>query len=191
MAALDFTAEGASAEAGNDPGPQNAKPQRTALYRHFDSAGRLLYVGISLSAINRLWQHERHSNWFAAVAMVRIEWLESRELALQAERLAVIKERPAHNIQHKAGKLTHREVLAMAAQRSRAHLTGRVVAYKPLYTLEEVAAELRVSMSIIRREIAEGRLACVEILAKTRTHRMVTGWQLIDYIEAMQARATT
>lgn len=31
---------------------------RTALYRHFDAAGALLYVGISLNSIQRTAQHK-------------------------------------------------------------------------------------------------------------------------------------
>jgi hypothetical protein len=55
---------------------------RTALYRHFDADGRLLYVGISMQDI----------------ATVRIEWFYSRKEALQAELRAITTENPAHNL---------------------------------------------------------------------------------------------
>ena len=73
---------------------------RTALYRHFDAAGRLLYVGISLSAVQRLGQHRDNTHWFEAIASVSIEWLPSRAEALEAERRAITTEHPAHNVQH-------------------------------------------------------------------------------------------
>jgi hypothetical protein len=43
------------------------------LYRHFDKDGTLLYVGISLSAINRLGQHKDNAHWFSSIKRVEIE----------------------------------------------------------------------------------------------------------------------
>lgn len=70
---------------------------RTALYRHFDADGRLLYVGISLSAVHRLGQHRQHAHWFKAIARVDIEWHATRLLALEAEACAITRELPLHN----------------------------------------------------------------------------------------------
>lgn len=70
----------------------------TQLYRHFDSEGRLLYVGISLSAITRLAQHRSASHWSRAIASVRIECFDTRREALAAEAKAILEERPLHNI---------------------------------------------------------------------------------------------
>jgi hypothetical protein len=41
------------------------------LYRHFAADGSLLYVGISMCAINRLSQHEERSHWFDQIATVK------------------------------------------------------------------------------------------------------------------------
>ncbi len=71
--------------------------QKTHLYRHFDAQGRLLYVGISLSAVKRLSQHGKESRWANQIANVTIETLPSREDALEAERQAIIAERPLYN----------------------------------------------------------------------------------------------
>lgn len=71
---------------------------RTALYRHFDAAGRLLYVGVSLNAINRLSQHRDNAHWFNDIARVTIKWLPTRSSALAAEAVAIATERPMHNI---------------------------------------------------------------------------------------------
>lgn len=75
---------------------------RTALYRHFDVAGRLLYVGISLSAVHRLTQHRTGSPWFNEIAKITIEWFASRTAALDAELVAIRTEHPAWN---KAGQV--------------------------------------------------------------------------------------
>lgn len=68
-----------------------------ALYRHFDSAGMLLYVGISIAHITRMQQHRRKSPWFARIAQIRIEHFPTRESALAAERHAIETEKPFFN----------------------------------------------------------------------------------------------
>lgn len=71
---------------------------RTALYRHFDAAGQLLYVGISLSAVQRLAQHKQTARWFTNLARIDIEWFPNRRLAEQAERAAIWHESPRFNL---------------------------------------------------------------------------------------------
>lgn len=70
------------------------------LYRHYDPAGDLLYVGISLSPMRR---HEKH---FAGTAhrhlilQILIEPFASREEALKAEERAIREEFPKFNTTH-------------------------------------------------------------------------------------------
>lgn len=78
------------------------------LYRHFAADGELLYVGISLCAVNRLGQHKEHSTWFDRIARVDIERLETREAALAAERLAIVEERPVYNVLHHPARIVRR-----------------------------------------------------------------------------------
>lgn len=70
---------------------------KQALYRHFDQAGQLLYVGISLSPFTRARQHGMHSPWFEDVTRINIEWFETRSQAETAEYQAIKRERPLHN----------------------------------------------------------------------------------------------
>jgi hypothetical protein len=79
--------------------PRDAAPIRTALYRHFDERGTLLYVGISLCAIGRLAQHRARAEWFDRISEIRVEWFDSREEALAAEAAAIVAECPLHNVQ--------------------------------------------------------------------------------------------
>lgn len=72
---------------------------RTALYRHFDAAGGLLYVGISLDTIRRTQQHRSGAHWFGRIARIQIDWHDSRSAALAAEAIAIASEGPAFNIQ--------------------------------------------------------------------------------------------
>lgn len=69
----------------------------TAVYRHFDSAGTLLYVGLSVNAAARTSAHSATAPWFDRVARVEIEAHACREDALNAEAVAIVIERPAHN----------------------------------------------------------------------------------------------
>lgn len=71
------------------------------LYRHFDSAKNLLYVGISLSTVTRLSQHRRSSRWADEIASIEIERFPNLALAAEAEKHAIIVENPKWNRVHK------------------------------------------------------------------------------------------
>lgn len=70
------------------------------LYRFFDASERLLYVGISLSAIQRANQHLAKP-WWPEVARMEVEHLEVSRTEIEAiERQAIIAEKPIHNVKH-------------------------------------------------------------------------------------------
>lgn len=73
---------------------------RTDLYRYFDKTGRLLYVGVSVSALIRLTQHSQTSEWFGQWVTMTRETYKDRTTALRAERGAIVKERPLYNKTH-------------------------------------------------------------------------------------------
>lgn len=79
--------------------------KRTAMYRHFNAAGKLLYVGISLSAVQRLAQHRHTAHWFDDIRRVEVEWFISREDALAAEASAIRTEAPVCNIAKPAASI--------------------------------------------------------------------------------------
>lgn len=76
--------------------------RKCALYRHFDNEGNLLYVGISLSLVNRLMAHRSGSGWYAQIARVEVEWFDAQREAEEAERVAIHREGPVHNRQRRA-----------------------------------------------------------------------------------------
>lgn len=164
---------------------------KTALYRHFDSSGKLLYVGISLSALNRLGQHAEHAGWFGDIATVRIEHFPSREEALQAERMAIISERPVCNIVHRkamieaqiAAEKQAKQALADAAA-AKADLTARVVYFKAAYSIQEAACMLSISGRVLRKMMAEGKVSLITFDDNAKKpSEFITGWQLIELIE--------
>ena len=72
------------------------------LYKHYDSEGVLLYVGISLSATNRLYQHKSESHWYHNIARVDIENFPSRVELMAAEIKQIRELGPLHNIREAA-----------------------------------------------------------------------------------------
>ena len=74
--------------------------KKTDLYRHFDSEGMLLYIGISFHTLFRLADHRGESSWYDNIRTVTIEKFPSREAAEQAERAAIKSELPKHNEAH-------------------------------------------------------------------------------------------
>lgn len=78
---------------------------QTALYRHFDAEGRLLYIGIAKNALRRLSQHAT-APWAQDVRTIKVEMFASREDALTAEGLAIRAEKPLHNRNSGAWRLS-------------------------------------------------------------------------------------
>lgn len=81
----------------------NEKPRapmrlgRTALYRHFDAGGTLLYIGITVDLEQRVRGHEQTSDWLALSARCEVEWFDTRREAEGAEREAIRTEQPLFN----------------------------------------------------------------------------------------------
>ncbi|MEE3066548.1 MAG: type II toxin-antitoxin system prevent-host-death family antitoxin [Actinomycetota bacterium] len=67
------------------------------LYRFFNPAGQLLYVGIASNLARRLSQHERDKNWWREVSTVTVEHFESRDELADAEVKAIKSEGPLYN----------------------------------------------------------------------------------------------
>lgn len=70
-----------------------------SLYRLFDASDRLLYIGISNSALARWEAHRKSKPWWPEVANVSVEHFDSRQAAFAAEALAIKEEGPPYNSQ--------------------------------------------------------------------------------------------
>jgi excinuclease UvrABC nuclease subunit len=70
------------------------------LYRHFNEAGELLYVGISMSAFCKLTAHEITAGWFPEIRAITITPYRTRAEAAAAEIEAIKNEKPRYNQQH-------------------------------------------------------------------------------------------
>jgi predicted GIY-YIG superfamily endonuclease len=74
------------------------------LYRFYDDERRLLYIGISANFGRRLDKHLRDKPWFCRVANIAVQHFTSRTAALEAERRAIVTEKPLHNVAHGGGE---------------------------------------------------------------------------------------
>jgi hypothetical protein len=70
------------------------------LYRHFDADRVLLYIGISENPVTRARDHAAGSIWAQFAVHWEGTWHTTRDLALAAERDAIISEKPLFNKQH-------------------------------------------------------------------------------------------
>ncbi len=81
----------------------NPHDQPHALYRFYDSAGALLYVGITLNPTHRWKKHRDGKPWWAEVMRIQLEQYPDRPKVLDAERTAILTEHPRYNIVHNQG----------------------------------------------------------------------------------------
>ena len=75
------------------------KQQSATLYRHYNSAGQLLYVGQTMTMFARMLihAHGRDTHWVREVATITLVHYNSRAEARDAEWLAVNEEKPLYN----------------------------------------------------------------------------------------------
>ena len=80
----------------------------TALYRHFNEHGILLYVGISSDHHLRFQSHLKAAEWKERITKVTIERFSTREEAHAAEIAAIENEEPLWNKHHqRKGSIGH------------------------------------------------------------------------------------
>lgn len=77
--------------------------QRNVLYRFYGDGDALLYIGITMNAPARFGQHRDDKPWWGDITRIDMEHFNSREEVLEAERAAIVAERPAHNVVHNRG----------------------------------------------------------------------------------------
>lgn len=121
---------------------------RTALYRHYDATGALLYVGITDCLSGRDKQHAATSHWHCNVQNTTTIWYDTRSDAIAAEREAIRNESPKHNIQNAA-----RETCAPVEQGVfRSAFMAAMAAQN--VGISEIVAETGVSRDVINKLIA-------------------------------------
>lgn len=76
-----------------------ARPGKTALYRFFDEADQLLYVGITGNPEKRWADHRRFAAtaWWPIAARVLVDWYDTREEAATTELRIIRTKAPLYN----------------------------------------------------------------------------------------------
>jgi predicted GIY-YIG superfamily endonuclease len=82
---------------------------KTYLYRHYDEAGSLLYIGISLNAYARFAQHKAGADWPKLAVRMETEVFGTRDEAHAAERKAILTENPLFNLARYDGAAKKRD----------------------------------------------------------------------------------
>jgi hypothetical protein len=77
------------------------------------------------------------------------------------------------------------------AEEARVNLVRRVLNFDLLYKVNEAAAALGISTTILNREVEAGNLAFVLIPSPKagRLNKYITGWQLIDWLESRELQS--
>ncbi len=78
--------------------------QPHALYRFYDAAGSLLYIGLTVDPGTRWKTHRREKPWWLDVANISIEHFPDRASVERAERVAIQTERPRYNSTHNTNR---------------------------------------------------------------------------------------
>lgn len=114
------------------------------VYRLYDDAGELLYVGCSVTPFSRLREHASHGRshvWWADVASVTLEHFKSRPEAILAERKAIAAEAPKYNV-YSGGPVARTRARAARVEKA---TSLRAEGLK----LREIASEMGVAISTV------------------------------------------
>lgn len=102
-----------------------------ALYRFYGAGGTLLYIGITNSIPVRLKRHSEDKPWWLGVTRIMVEHYPDRLAVLEAERRAIIAEKPLYNEVHNPTPLRRDDLtewaMDMLRQRVDADLLARRV----------------------------------------------------------------
>lgn len=102
---------------------QGTRSTHTTLYRLYNDAADLLYVGIAGNPGRRFEQHAEDKPWWSEVAATKLEHFATREAACAAEVAAITTEKPQHNVMHNNGRAKPRPAGASIGQARTDRLT--------------------------------------------------------------------
>ncbi|MFF5801614.1 GIY-YIG nuclease family protein [Streptomyces albogriseolus] len=148
--------------------------EHTAVYRFFNAADELLYVGITGDPRSRWVQHAAEKAWWPDVVRHTVQWLPSREAALAAEAAAIVAEAPLHNVagtprQRDATTAFHGEIHESARHPALAAVRAALRALERIEDFEEralVATALLREWPRLHREVREVRQDAVFFMAE-------------------------
>lgn len=123
--------------------------KRHVLYRMFDAARKLLYVGITCNPPARFAEHADEKDWWRQIATIGLEHFDSRGELEAAEIVAIRAEGPTFNVMHTSrpprvgGKGSRRKTPPRSWQ----------MADEPWQRFGEVADDFGMSRAALAREL--------------------------------------
>jgi predicted GIY-YIG superfamily endonuclease len=99
----------------------------TFLYRFYDAAGVLLYVGVTDNLAERTWSHARASTWMEFAVRSTIERYAKRTEAEEMEVAAIRGEGPLFNLAHNDDRDADRRVVDYLIKHDRRDLLAPAV----------------------------------------------------------------
>jgi len=128
--------------------------KRTAVYRHYNADGELLYVGMSANPTRRLSEHNSRSGRRNEVARVDIDWFDSKEAAAAVEAQAVRELKPRDNA---VGPRFQKQ------SKTDSYLSQYLIGHK--ITQSEFAAQIGVTQATVSR-LCSGKTPSLRLAAK-------------------------
>ena len=123
-----------------------------AVYRLYDEADRLLYVGASLYPHSRLRDHEKKA-WGGRVARKTVEWHPDKKRGLAAEAAAIKTEHPEFNIMYATPFAPPEERLTEWAERHMPLLAERDGLVRAAYAADVSVSRIRELTGLSRTTI--------------------------------------
>lgn len=120
------------------------------VYRVFDAADRLLYVGCSIDHEARLAQHAQNAIWWCFQDHVAVEEFDTRDLAQLAEAHAIANEHPRWNTQGRTVKAEGIDYDRDVAKRLRILRTEEAALLRKLRKVRMSLAGARAEADLIR-----------------------------------------
>lgn len=126
-------------------------PRNHFVYRAYDEAGRLLYVGVTRSPSTRRAWHRYNSAWFTDVTSVRMTGPLPASDARDLEFRLICDEAPLHNISGRPTREPRPVVNGGVSVDGETYLSAR-----------DAAAELGISRRALLHRIAKGRVPAIK-----------------------------
>lgn len=159
----------------------------TALYRHYDANGNLLYVGVSSCPVKRTYQHSLSSHWYNKIFQITIEWFETRSEAIEAEEAAIKNEEPLHNVMSKSGCLKEKNYRKESSIFERISICENVKTLDAFYDIDGVCKLLKLKQSDIFFLIESKHISCFIIKTARKSDKiLISGWHILDYLESIK-----
>lgn len=105
----------------------SARQATTALYRWYDAANRLLYIGITNDVAVRQSSHAKRSSWAEFAARSTVQRFSTRQEAEVAEVKAIKAERPLFNRQHNDTPEARQRLVTYLVQQNRLDLLAPAI----------------------------------------------------------------